>query len=99
MKDEDHLTIQLVITFIRNLLAISDPPPSEAKGGRRARMQVGWLCLVWGVSVGAGFCSAPNHGWLPILKRCTHLITASPSLLSPPNALPRLNHPSTPHQY
>ncbi|GBF93528.1 hypothetical protein Rsub_06248 [Raphidocelis subcapitata] len=39
MSDEDHLTVQLVITFVRNLLAVPDPPPTEAKGGRLARMQ------------------------------------------------------------
>lgn len=52
MREEDHLTVQLVITFLRNLLAVPDAPPSEAKGGRRGRMQVGagaricvWLCV------------------------------------------------------
>jgi hypothetical protein len=40
MSEEDHLTVQLVVTFLRNLLAVPDPPPTEAMGGRRSRMQV-----------------------------------------------------------
>jgi hypothetical protein len=55
MSDEDHLTVQLVLSFVRNLLAVPDPPPAEAKGGRLARMQARGARgrRGWGVDVGS----------------------------------------------
>ncbi|KAI8471860.1 MAG: timeless protein-domain-containing protein [Monoraphidium minutum] len=47
MSDDDHMTVQLVITFVRNLLAIPDPPFSQARsGGRRSKMQEELLLLL-----------------------------------------------------
>jgi hypothetical protein len=38
---QDHAQLQLVLTFLRNLLCIPDEPQAQARGGIRGRMQVG----------------------------------------------------------
>lgn len=40
MTGEDHMMVQLVITFFRNLLCVPDVAAKECGGGRRSRMQV-----------------------------------------------------------
>lgn len=37
---QDHAQLQLVLTFLRNLLTIPDEPPGRARGALRGRMQV-----------------------------------------------------------
>lgn len=40
MADEDHQALQLLLTFVRNLVSIPDPVAVAGSAGRTATMQV-----------------------------------------------------------
>jgi hypothetical protein len=47
MSDEDHQSLQLLLTFIRNLVSIPDPPAAAGATAAASSMQVCALCILF----------------------------------------------------